>query len=101
MTKTLSCSDRSIGESAQAAPGCSSSITGLLRKDQEPEPGKKDGWTWSTGEVRNRGAISKAERTHGYHESREESQVQTSACQSSQEGAGKVWNPAQSVQVSR
>ncbi|KAK2086461.1 hypothetical protein P7K49_035886, partial [Saguinus oedipus] len=62
-----------------------------LRKGQEPEPGQKNV----------PGTPGKAASAHGYHESREESQIQTSACQASHERAGLVCTPGQEIQVSK
>lgn len=48
-------------------------------------------WIWDTKAVRIRGAVSKAEETCVPQIS-EEREVQTLACEVSQQGAGKVWN---------
>lgn len=89
MTKTLSCSDKSTKESNPAwqkqQQQKQQKNRTSLRKGQEPEPGQKNG----------RGTQGKAESAHGYHESREGSQVQTSACEASHERAGMVCTPGQ------
>ena len=68
--KSLSCPDRSIGESNTGTPGLSAGEQGHLgsARDQSQD-GRMD---LSTGEVRIRGAVSKRERAHSCHEVREE-----------------------------